>query len=146
MDLTARIVLVVAALGVAGAAWALVRRGRGRVRPAAGAGSSAADLPAAWSTRTGNRLTLVQISSEHCSTCAQSLRVWRAAIDDGGDGVELVHVDAADHLDLVAELGVRTVPTTLLYDGDGVLVGRVVGAPTTTTAADAVRQGDGVLA
>lgn len=144
MDLTARIVLVVAALAIAGTAWALLQRSRGQLR----ATTRSADLPTIWRPQAGERLTLVQISSEHCSTCAQSLRVWRAAIADA-EGTALIHADAADHLDVVGELGIRTTPTTLVYDTDRALVARVVGAPTKAAAVSAVRQHqhrDGALA
>lgn len=135
MDLGSRIALLVAALVVAGVGWTVLQTRRGRVRPAARTGQ----LPAAWSSQAGDALTLVQLSSSHCSACVRSARIWREALADTS-GVAFLEVDAETHLDVVRDLGVLTTPTTLVYDGAGALSGRVTGAPTPRQAAEALSQ------
>lgn len=125
--------MLLAALSVAGIGWLLLQRGRGVVRAA----TVQAALPTAVADHAGERLTVVQVSSEHCSSCGLGARVWRKAIDEQ-PGVAFVEIDAADHMELVRDLGVLATPTALLYDGAGVLRGRVTGAPTPKAAAAAV--------
>ncbi len=76
----------------------------------------------------GSRVTLVQFSSAFCTPC----RATRALLTDiTADLDDVVHVDidAEKNLDLVRRLDVRSTPTTLVLNSDGVEVGRAVGAP-----------------
>lgn len=76
----------------------------------------------------GSRVTLVQFSSAFCSPC----RATRALLTDiTADMPDVVHVDidAESHLELVRKLDIRSTPTTLILDSDGIEVGRAVGAP-----------------
>lgn len=76
----------------------------------------------------GSRVTLVQFSSAFCTPC----RATRALLTDiTADLEDVVHVDidAEKNLDLVRRLDVRSTPTTLVLNSDGVEVGRAVGAP-----------------
>lgn len=134
MDLGGRVALLVAVLTLAFGAWALIRASRGRLRPE----QRSATLPQAWAQGGGSALTLVQVSSARCSACVHSARVWRAALADR-PAVAFVEVRAEDHLDLVRELGILTTPTTLVYDGDGALRGRVTGAPSPAQATAALQ-------
>ncbi len=75
----------------------------------------------------GSRVTLVQFSSAFCTPC----RATRALLTDiTADLNDVVHVDidAEKNLDLVRRLDVRSTPTTLVLNSDGVEVGRAVGA------------------
>jgi thioredoxin-related protein len=45
------------------------------------------------------------------------------------DDVKHVQVDAESHLELVRELDIRSTPTTLFINKDGIEVGRAVGTP-----------------
>ncbi len=125
--------MLLAALAVGGIGWLLLQRGRGVLRTA----TVRAALPTAVAPHAGERLTIVQVSSEHCSSCGLGARVWRKAVAEQ-PGVTFAEIDAVDHMDLVRDLGILTTPTALLYDGAGVLRGRVTGAPTPKAAADAV--------
>jgi thiol-disulfide isomerase/thioredoxin len=76
----------------------------------------------------GSRVTLVQFSSAFCSPC----RATRALLTDiTADLPDVVHVDidAESHLELVRKLDIRSTPTTLILDSNGIEVGRAVGAP-----------------
>jgi thioredoxin-related protein len=43
--------------------------------------------------------------------------------------VKHIHIDAESHLELVRELDIRSTPTTLFINKDGVEVGRAAGTP-----------------
>ena len=76
----------------------------------------------------GDRVTLVQFSSAFCTPC----RATRALLTDiTADLDDVVHVDidAEKNLELVRRLDIRSTPTTLVLDRDGIEVGRAVGAP-----------------
>ena len=45
------------------------------------------------------------------------------------DDVKHIQVDAESHLELVRELDIRSTPTTLFINKDGVEVGRAAGTP-----------------
>jgi thioredoxin-related protein len=45
------------------------------------------------------------------------------------DDVKHVQVDAESHLELVRELDIRSTPTTLFINKDGIEVGRAAGTP-----------------
>ena len=76
----------------------------------------------------GSRVTLVQFSSAFCSPC----RATRALLSDIVAPLpDVVHIDidAESHLELVRRLDIRSTPTTLIVDRDGIEIGRAVGAP-----------------
>jgi thiol-disulfide isomerase/thioredoxin len=141
VDLEWRIAVMLAALVVGGIGWLVLQRGRGTLRDAAAEGR----LPEAVAHLAGERLSLVQVSSEHCTACVRGARILREAIADQA-GTTFTEIDASDHMDLVRELGIMTTPTTLVYDGDGALRGRITGAPTPKAALAALtHEQDGVL-
>jgi hypothetical protein len=43
--------------------------------------------------------------------------------------VKHIHIDAESHLELVRELDIRSTPTTLFINAQGVEVGRAAGTP-----------------
>jgi hypothetical protein len=43
--------------------------------------------------------------------------------------VKHIHIDAESHLELVRQLDIRSTPTTLFLNSDGVEVGRAAGTP-----------------
>ena len=43
--------------------------------------------------------------------------------------VKHVHIDAESHLELVRQLDIRSTPTTLFINKDGIEVGRAAGTP-----------------
>jgi len=141
VDLEWRIAVMLVALAVVLIGWWVLQRGRGSLMTTRAGGA----LPAAVAELAGERLTLVQISGRHCTSCVRGARIWREAIADK-TGVAFVEIDADVHMDLVRELGIMTTPTTLVYDRDGTLHGRLTGAPTPSTArAVLTAEQDGVL-
>lgn len=141
VELEWRVAAVVVALAAGFLAWWLVQRGRGVLKTS----PTGPAIPTAVAHLAGERLTLVQVSSEHCSACVRGARVWRDSIENQ-PGLAFVEVDAADHMALVRDLGILTTPTTLVYDGAGRLSGRVTGAPTPKAATAVVEPDqDGAL-
>ena len=76
----------------------------------------------------GTRATFLQFSSAFCTPC----RATRALLTDiTADLQDVRHIDldAEQHLELVRKLDIRSTPTTLVLDQNGVEIGRAVGAP-----------------
>lgn len=126
--------VVVSALALAGLWWSLLQRRRGRLLT----GSRSVGLTTAWA-QPGSAVTLVQFSSATCTACVRSARVWAEVVASRQD-IAHRELDAADHLQAVRDLGIYTTPTTLLVDAEGEILGKVVGAPTPSRAAQAVAQ------
>ena len=76
----------------------------------------------------GSRATMVQFSSAFCTPCRAThalLSQMVTAMDD----VKHVQIDAESHLELVRELDIRSTPTTIFINKDGIEVGRAAGTP-----------------
>lgn len=76
----------------------------------------------------GSRATFIQFSSAFCTPC----RATRALLSDitaDLNDVKHIEVDAEKNLELVRKLDIRSTPTTLVLDSDGVEIGRAIGAP-----------------
>ena len=85
----------------------------------------------------GARVTMVQFSSAFCSPC----RATKALLEDmvkSMPDVRYAHIDAESHLELVRKLDIRSTPTTLFLNGDGIEVGRAMGTPKRSQVLDAV--------
>ncbi|NDE13268.1 MAG: thioredoxin, partial [Actinobacteria bacterium] len=76
----------------------------------------------------GSRATFIQFSSAFCTPC----RATRALLSDitaDLEDVKHIEVDAEKNLDLVRKLDIRSTPTTLVLNREGVEIGRAIGAP-----------------
>jgi thiol-disulfide isomerase/thioredoxin len=85
----------------------------------------------------GARVTMVQFSSAFCSPC----RATKALLEDmvkSMPDVRYAHIDAESNLELVRKLDIRSTPTTLFLNGDGIEVGRAMGTPKRSQVLDAV--------
>jgi thiol-disulfide isomerase/thioredoxin len=125
MSSTGAIVLVVALVATAGAAWWLRTRS-GAVREVDGTVAPALQ-------RLGVRpdqadLTVVQFSTAFCAPC-RATKARLQQLQATRPGLAVVHVDAESHLDEVRELDVRRTPTLFYLDRNGTLLGRSSGAP-----------------
>ena len=76
----------------------------------------------------GSRVTMVQFSSAFCSPCRATKALLENMVQEMPD-VRYAHIDAESHLELVRQLDVRSTPTTLFLNGDGIEVGRAMGTP-----------------
>jgi thioredoxin 1 len=69
---------------------------------------------------------LVQYTANWCSPC-KALTPRLSALSSGYPDITFVKVDVDENQDAVMELGINTVPTIMIYDGD-TLVNRSLGA------------------
>ena len=76
----------------------------------------------------GSRATMVQFSSAFCTPCRATHSLLSQMVLTMDD-VRHIQVDAESHLELVRELDIRSTPTTLFINKDGVEVGRAAGTP-----------------
>ena len=76
----------------------------------------------------GSRATLAQFSSAFCSPCRATQALLEDMVKTLPD-VRYSHIDAESQLELVRELDIRSTPTTLFLNRDGVEVGRAFGTP-----------------
>ncbi|CAB4837490.1 MAG: hypothetical protein F2765_02665 [Actinobacteria bacterium] len=76
----------------------------------------------------GAAVTMVQFSSAFCSPCRATKALLEDMVKTMPD-VHYAHIDAEANLELVRKLDVRSTPTTLFLNSDGVEVGRAMGTP-----------------
>ena len=130
MSATGLVVVLVALLLTAGAAWWLRTR-NGAVRTPAAAQDvdpARAVLESLGARPAEADLTVVQFSTAFCAPC-RSTRARLQQLQATRPGLAYLHVDAESNLDAVRTLDVRRTPTLFYLDRDGALVGRSSGAP-----------------
>lgn len=76
----------------------------------------------------GSRATMVQFSSAFCAPCKATHALLSQMVIPMSD-VKHIHIDAESHLELVRQLDIRSTPTTLFLNSQGVEVGRAAGTP-----------------
>ena len=76
----------------------------------------------------GSRATMVQFSSAFCAPCRATHSLLSQMVIPMND-VKHIHIDAESHLELVREFDIRSTPTTLFINKDGIEVGRAAGTP-----------------
>ena len=76
----------------------------------------------------GSRATMVQFSSAFCAPCRATHTLLSQMVTVMAD-VKHIHIDAESHLELVRQLDIRSTPTTLFLNSEGVEVGRAAGTP-----------------
>jgi thiol-disulfide isomerase/thioredoxin len=125
---------LIALAGVLGAIWRL-RTGRakaidrGEIIDLARLGAVKDGKPV---TAFGKRVTFVQFSSETCSTCKQTARLFRE-LEATADDVLHFEVDITNRLDLAKKFHILQTPTTLVLDHSGRITSRIGGAPKQAT-------------
>ena len=80
----------------------------------------------------GEKLTLLQFSSDFCSSCKQT-SVLLGNIEKTQEGLLHIDLDLGDRLDLAKIFNILTTPTTLILNSKGSVVSRIVGAPKLAT-------------
>ena len=83
-------------------------------------------------TKLGEKLTLLQFSSDFCSSCKQT-SVLLGNIEKTHEGLLHIDLDLAERLDLAKTFNILTTPTTLILNSNGGVVSRIVGAPKLAT-------------
>jgi thiol-disulfide isomerase/thioredoxin len=119
-------ILAIFALATAYGLW--YQRSRGKVRTKAKRASVDPLLSSQIGGELGSRATFVQFSSAFCTPCRATRALLTDITADLPD-VEHIEIDAEQNLELVRKLDIRSTPTTLVLDKDGVEIGRAIGAP-----------------
>ena len=86
-------------------------------------------------TSFGERVTFLQFSSEVCSQCAQTARLFHD-LEAQHDDVLHIEVDITNRLDLANKFNILQTPTTLVLDKNGVVTSRIGGAAKSQTIQD----------
>ena len=142
IDLELRIILVLAvvlASLVAGLVWRS-RTGRSK-KVSAGQQIDLAELAATKNgqpvTAFGERLTFLQFSSEFCTQCVQTARVYKD-LEQHSEGILHIEVDITNRLDLAKKFNILQTPTTLVLDSSGRVTSRIGGAAKEQTIRDEI--------
>lgn len=104
------------------------QRSRGKIKASAKAPLAKGLSATVIGGELGSRATLVQFSSAFCTPCRATRTLLENVVADIYD-VRHVEIDAETNLELVRRLDIRSTPTTLILNSEGIEVGRAVGAP-----------------
>jgi thiol-disulfide isomerase/thioredoxin len=88
-------------------------------------------------TEFGERVTFLQFSSEFCSQCAQTARLFHD-LEAHHDDILHIEVDITNRLDLANKFNILQTPTTLVLDRNGVVTSRIGGAAKPQTIQDEI--------
>lgn len=83
-------------------------------------------------TKLGKNTTFLQFSSETCSTCKHTAKLFEE-LEATSDGVLHIEVDLTHRLELAEKFGILQTPTTLVLDSRGIVKSRIGGAPKPST-------------
>ena len=88
-------------------------------------------------TKFGERVTFLQFSSEFCSQCAQTARLFHD-LEAQHDDMLHIEVDITNRLDLANKFNILQTPTTLVLDKNGTVTSRIGGAAKPQTIQDEI--------
>ena len=88
-------------------------------------------------TRFAKRVTFLQFSSEMCSQCVQTARVFNE-LEANSDDILHIEVDITNRLDLARKFHVMQTPTTLVLDHTGRVTSRIGGVAKPETIQDEI--------
>lgn len=83
-------------------------------------------------TKLGKEITLLQFSSNFCSSCKQT-SVLLETVEKSREGLLHIDLDITNRLDLAKRYGILQTPTILVLNSRGVVISRIVGAPKQST-------------
>jgi thiol-disulfide isomerase/thioredoxin len=86
-------------------------------------------------TEFGERVTFLQFSSEMCSQCVQTSRLFDE-LEAAHDDILHIEVDITNRIDLANKFNILQTPTTLVLDKNGVVTSRIGGAAKPQTIQD----------
>ena len=104
------------------------QRSRGKVKAKAKRASAKPLVGNEIGGTLGSRATFVQFSSAFCAPCKATHALLSQMVIPMHD-VKHIHIDAESHLELVRQLDIRSTPTTIFLNKDGIEVGRAAGTP-----------------
>ena len=131
MDNRIALISVLVALGLAAGFWWKARTGRAKLVRS----GELVDLSKLKADRSGKpvqsfgkQATLLQFSTEVCSACVATARLFRE-LEKATPGLKHIEVDITDRMDLAAHFSIMQTPTTLILDKYGMVKARIGGAP-----------------
>lgn len=71
--------------------------------------------------RESDKLIVVEVSAPHCSSCDTLRPVLHQLATEQNGNFDLVEIDMTEEPDLAIDLGIRSVPTVVLFKGDKLL-------------------------
>lgn len=131
MDNRIAIIGILVAFGLAAGFWWKARTGRAKLVRS----GELVDLSKLKATKDekpvqsfGNIATLLQFSTEVCSACVATARLYRD-LEKTTPGLKHIEVDITDRMELAAHFSIMQTPTTLILDKHGMVKARIGGAP-----------------
>jgi thioredoxin 1 len=82
---------------------------------------------------------LVEVSAPHCSSCETLRPILHQLATEQNGNIHLVEIDMTEEPELAIELGVRSVPTVVLFKGDR-LVESIVGLKAKKVYVEAIQK------
>jgi thioredoxin-related protein len=76
----------------------------------------------------GKKATILQFKTEYCSICPGVKRQINEMIKND-KGISFYEIDAVERIELAKKLHVKSSPTVLFFNEDGLEEGRIIGAP-----------------
>ena len=87
----------------------------------------------------GQTATLLQFSTEVCSICASTARLY-GELEKSNPGLKHIEVDITHRMDLAAHFSIMQTPTTLILDKHGMVKARIDGAPRQNVIKEEIRK------
>jgi thiol-disulfide isomerase/thioredoxin len=105
------------------------RSQQGKLKLNKSAESANNDLNSLINQELGKNVTLLQFSSSFCSPCKATAQIISHLVADMDD-VVYIQVASEENLKLVEKFDIKSTPTVIFFNRDGIEVGRAVGVPT----------------
>ena len=87
------------------------------------------DLNEKHQLQLGKSVTLLQFSTAFCSPCKATAQIISQLVE-GMDDVVYIQVASEENFKLVEKFDIKTTPTVIFFNRDGIEVGRAAGIPT----------------
>jgi len=142
MPLESRIALILGLLALGVAAGLIWKSQSGRARKvSAGEQINLAEIGAIKNgqpvTKFGQKVTFLQFSSEFCSACRQTAKLY-SELEQVHPEILHIEVDITNRTDLANKFNILQTPTTLVLDSRGRVTSRIGGAVKQQTIQDEI--------
>jgi thiol-disulfide isomerase/thioredoxin len=136
------LIAVLVAFGLVAGFWWKARTGRAKLVRS----GELVDLSKLKATEAGKPVqsfgkvaTLLQFSTEVCSSCVATARLFRD-LEKHTPGLKHIEVDITDRMELAAHFSIMQTPTTLILDKHGMVKARIGGAPRPNVVAEELKK------
>ena len=142
MDNRIALIAVLVAFGLVAGFWWKARTGRAKLVRS----GELVELSKLKATKAGKPVqsfgkvaTLLQFSTEVCSSCVATARLFRD-LETQTPGLKHIEVDITDRMELAAHFSIMQTPTTLILDKHGMVKARIGGAPRPNVVAEELKK------